>query len=395
MPETTRLNHPESFAEILYPKMQGLNPGISELEPYEFDYALHNLVPENGWESVELDSCADIERMINSREFYAGIQHKPRTDETIILDKAVVRLTRMLLAGLVSQKYSEEWVRAHFYFDIRGFIFFCRTVFFTEEVLAHFGGSPWRQFEQKQTRFETFQAVGYKDFKEANADIDRLFIESLLKLVRLKGTPILLTIAGPTAAGKTEISERLMQAFADAGKKIAVIEMDNFLIDRDARENKPMGRDTTHFNLFKTSVEDLLQGNRTTIPHYDSIRAVSSHDLNGDLRPGCNPLVVEPADIIFVEGNFPFHMKEITDLIGIKIGYLTADPVRLKRKWKRDVDYRKKYDGNYLINRFFGTQYLRVQDTYLPQLVVCDLAVDTTAAALWATPEIAELLERD
>ena len=30
-----------------------------------------------------------------------------------------------------------------------------------------------------------------------------------------------------------------------------------------------------------------------------------------------------------------------------------------------------------------------------PQLAVCDLAVDTTAAALWATPEIAQILDSE
>ena len=43
----------------------------------------------------------------------------------------------------------------------------------------------------------------------ANEDVDRLFIESVQRLIASRGTPILLAIAGPTAAGKTEIVERL------------------------------------------------------------------------------------------------------------------------------------------------------------------------------------------
>jgi hypothetical protein len=34
-------------------------------------------------------------------------------------------------------------------------------------------------------------------------------------------------------------------------------------------------------------------------------------------------------------------MEEIANLIGVKVVYLTDDPIRLKRKWKRDIDYRK------------------------------------------------------
>ena len=35
------------------------------------------------------------------------------------------------------------------------------------------------------------------------------------------------------------------------GKKTTTIEMDNFLLDRDFRDDKPMGKETTHFKLFK------------------------------------------------------------------------------------------------------------------------------------------------
>ncbi len=88
-------------------------------------------------------------------------------------------------------------------------------------------------------------------------------------------------------------------------------------------------------------------------------------------------------------------MEEISELIGIKVVYLTDDPIRLKRKWKRDIDYRKNYDPAHFRNRFFKTQFMRANDIYLPQMEVCDMVVDTTGAALWVTAEIAELLGRD
>jgi len=103
-------------------------------------------------------------------------------------------------------------------------------------------------------------------------------------------------------------------------------------------------------------------------------------------------LEIEPADIILLEGNFPFQMDEISDLISLKIVYLTDDPIRLKRKWKRDIDYRKNYDPAHFRNRFFKTQFLRAEDCYKSQIEKCDIVVDTTAAALWVTPEISESL---
>jgi len=72
--------------------------------------------------------------------------------------------------------------------------------------------------------------------------------------------------------------------------------------------------------------------------------------------------------------------------------YLTDDHVRMKRKWKRDIDYRKKYEPTYFRNRYFKDQFLMAHNCLLPQMEVCDILVDTTGAALWVTAEIAKIL---
>ena len=95
------------------------------------------------------------------------------------------------------------------------------------------------------------------------------------------------------------------------------------------------------------------------------------------------------------KGNFPFLLPEVAHLIGIKVVYLTDDDVRLKRKWKRDIDYRKKYEPTYFRNRFFKDQFIMAQIAYIPQMQACDMLVDTTGAALWVTPETMILLETD
>ena len=390
-----RLRTPEIFVAILFQIMKRVNVGIDALELHEFCYALEGITPEDGWDSVELDKPDEIVRLIRCRDFYTGVQLRPRVGDRIVLDENINCLTRKLFAGLVSGKYPEEWVKAHFYFDIRSFIFFPRTVYFTKRILVHFGGKPYKRFEQKQQLFERFQDIGYKDFKEANSEIDQAFVECIKKLIDARGTPILITLAGPTAAGKTEITERLHNTLEQAGRKFTTIEVDNFLLDRVYRDDKPMGKESTHFDLFMRSLERILQGYKIEIPRYDFVEATSSHDLDGNLKAGCTPLEVEPADIIFMEGNFPFHLEELSDLIGIKAVYLTDDPIRLKRKWKRDIDYRKKYDPAYFRNRYFRTQFLRAEECYLPLMNVCDIVIDTTGAALWATPEIVEILGRD
>jgi uridine kinase len=399
MAESGLLYDPDVFSTKLYEKMARLYPGIQEMELYEFRYGLANLYPENGgWSSVILDNMQEIEQRVNSRAFYDNIQLKPSKDGRIVLDETICRLMRMLFVGLVTGDYTGDWVVKHFSFDIRGFIFLHRTVYFTENVLAHLNGKPFQTYKQTQKKFERYQDIGYKDFKEANAEVDHLFIESLKKLLTFKRTPIVLAIAGPTAAGKTEIVERLRSTFTQAGHCVTSIEMDNFLTDRDYREAKGIftqGKEALHFELFKQCIEVICKGQKIVIPRYDFVNATSSHDVKGNLKTGCTPIEIQPADIIFVEGNFPFLLNETIHLIGIKVVYLTDDAVRMKRKWKRDIDYRKKYEPTYFRNRFFKDQFIMAEIAYCPQMEVCDMVVDTTGAAIWTTPEIAQILDRN
>ncbi len=392
MIETDKLMDQTTFSAILFEKMKLINAAIKELENYEFQYCLNNLIPQNGWGNVCLKDKSIIEILINQYEFYESIHMKPKVEGSIVLDQKIVTLTNMLFVGIVSGKYEIEWIKRYFYFDVRGFFFLPRTNYFNEENLKHFGGKPYVWFEKKQIHFEKQQDIGYREFKEANTEVDKAFIKLIEKLIEAKGTPLLLTIAGPTAAGKTEIVDRLRDHFEKTGKKITTVEMDNFFLDREIREKKSPGIESMHFELFKTAMEEIINGKNVLIPRYNFINATSSHDANGNLRTGCKALEIEASDIILLEGNFPFHLEEISHFIGTIIVYLTDDAIRLKRKWKRDIDYRKKYEPTYFRNRFFRTQYLRAKQIYLPLMNVCDVVVDTTGAAIWMTDEFKDAI---
>lgn len=384
------------FGQALFEKMKSITAVIDKMEFYEFEYSLNNIVPDSGtWLEVCLDPREAIQERISSPEFFENIQIKPKIDGRIVLDETIQQLTRMLFVGLVTGQYPVQWVKDYFYFDPRGFNFYVRSNYMTNEIKPHLGGKPYRAYEPKQTAFDSFHEVGYQDFKNANAEVDAAFIEIILDLVKVKGTPILLAIAGPTAAGKTEIVERLRVAFEGLKVRISAIELDNFLLDRDYREEHNIGsfgKKALHFDLLQGCIQAILAGQEIVTPRYDFINATSSHDLQGKLKPEGQPVAVHPSDIIFIEGNSPFLMPEIAAYVGIKVIYLTDDAVRLKRKWRRDIDYRKKYDPYYLRNRFFREQPSMAWKNYQPQLKVCDIFVDTTGAALWVTPEVKNLL---
>jgi len=396
MKDASLLENRDLFCNALHTKMNQVAPVCTKMEPYEFRYSLNNITPLEGvWSGVRLETVETIEGWITSMDFFEQIQIKPKVDDHIVLDETITRLTQMLFTGLVTGDYSVDWVHKWFYFDPRGFNFYVRSIYLTDEIKSHLGGQPYRVYEPKQKAFELAHEVGYQDFRQSNEEVDQAFIDAILTLVAQKGTPILLAIAGPTAAGKTEIVDRLREMFETRQQKIAAIELDNFLLDRDYREENNIGSfgaRALHFDLLSSCIRDILAGKTIQTPRYDFIVATSSHDLQGNLKPDGRPVKIDPADIIFIEGNSPFLLPGMAELVGIKVVYLTDDPVRLKRKWRRDIDYRKKYDPYYLRNRFFKEQPPMAVKNYQPQLERCDIFVDTTNAAMWVTQEIREML---
>jgi uridine kinase len=396
MISSNALPDPKTFSEKLFEIMKVVSACQRHLELYEFRFCLKEWEPDTGWGSLKMDGMVEMEACLGDRAYYERIQVTPRVEGDIVMDNEITRLTRMLFVGLVTGAYPVDWVKSHFYFDGRGFYFLPRSIYFTDDIRAHFGGKPYRAFEQKQKLFEDHFEISYQEFKEANREVDELFISSVIKLIAARGTPIVLAIAGATAAGKTEIVERLSEAFAQSGRQVTSMELDNFLTDRDYREAQGInsqGKAAIHLDLLRQCLEDLTQGKKVYTPHYDTVVATSSHDLQGQLKTGRNPIPIEPADIIFIEGNFPFQIEEIQHLIGIKVVYLTDDPVRMKRKWRRDMDFRKKFNLNYFRNRYFREQFIMAEVAYRPQMEICDMLVDTTGAALWITPGVAKILD--
>ena len=392
------LHNPEQFSQVLYQKMQVINQAISNLELFEFRYALENLIPKSGWDSIEVEEPQKIEEMVNSRDYFESIQLRPKVNGQPVIDEQIIHLTQMLFKGLVIDQYSSDWILNHFYFDLRGFYFFHRTHYYNTAIQSWLGGSPYKSYEPKQKKFNQLQAVGYQAFKQANQEVDGCFIELLKKIIQHGNRPFLIGIAGQTAAGKTEIVSRIQQEFSKENLSFTSLEIDHFLTDRDQREEKgidSLGKEALHFDLFIHSLKEIRQGKKIVIPQYDFISATSSHFLEGDLKPGCSTEEIFPADLIFIEGNFPFLYPEVAELIDLKVVYLTDDEIRLKRKWKRDMDYRKKYDVTYFLNRFFREQFLMAESAYIPQMEKCDLLVDTTKAEIWLTPSLNKIVDSE
>ena len=383
-------------SSTLQNKAGEISSSVKALDSCEFKYALNYLLSFfSSDDSVAVPEKDVIEKRIKSPEFYRNIKLRPVQNSEIILDKNITELTVILFAGLVSGKYDTDWINRFFYFDIRGFIFIPRTAYFTPAVLENLQNKPYLTFEKKQMLFDSFHGIGYSDFKKSNQEIDKKLICLINKVLDKTGYPAVIGIAGQTAAGKTEISEYIQSEMNGRGKSINSVEMDNFFLDRDFREAEGTGsmqKESIHYSLLNNCLMQLKAGRSCEIPLYDQLTGESSHSNDSELKTGKQGIRVNPADIIYLEGNFPFLFTEIAQLIDLKIMYLTDDAVRLKRKWKRDIDYRKKYNPRYLCNRYFRTQFLKAEAVYIRQLEICDIAVDTTGSSIWINKKIENLL---
>lgn len=376
------------FAEILYSKMKAIFPAVSQLAYYEFRYGLNHYQPAGGWDSITLNSTDEIEDSIQSRSFFESIQIEVLSQSAPVLDPIIIKLCQMLFVGLVSGVYTSDWIFRFFTFDIRGFFFLIRTTYFSPKSISHLGSKPYQCFEQKQAELAHLFEIGYQQYQQANAEVDQALMRFVGSIIEKRGTPILLTFAGPTAAGKTEIVARLADFLVEKGYSCSTLEMDHFNKDRVYRDRHKQSIATIHFDLFQESMEALNRKEVVFIPQYDFYTSQSSHDENSQHRAGKKMLKIEPADVMFLEGNFPFHLPELNTFPALKIVYLAADDVRLRRKWKRDIDLRKKYQPLQFINRYFRTQFIRAEEIYRPFLEICDIAVETTEARLWVAPAL-------
>lgn len=143
---------------------------------------------------------------------------------------------------------------------------------------------------------------------------------------------IVIGIAGGTGSGKTTIAKKIYQAFKDS----AVILSHDFYYK--PHEEMPFDErtklnydhpDSLDTELLVAHIKQLKDGVAIHHPTYD----FASHSrLSWEL--------MEPAQVIIVEGILIFTSKEICDLCDVKLFVDTDADVRFIRRLRRDVEKR-------------------------------------------------------
>jgi len=156
----------------------------------------------------------------------------------------------------------------------------------------------------------------------------------IVHMLRARGAarrPVMLAIAGDSAAGKTTLTRGLVQCLG-ADRMTAVCVDDYHRYDRAERRDKPftaLHPDCNHIDIMEQHLQLLSMGEPILKPVYD-------HTTGRLVRPE----LVRPREFVIVEGLLPLHTRLARACFDITV-YLDP-PEHLRHRWKIDRDCRTR-----------------------------------------------------
>lgn len=147
--------------------------------------------------------------------------------------------------------------------------------------------------------------------------------------------PLIIGIAGGSASGKTSISRKIFDTFKNV-RSVVVIRQDDYYKNQDHLEmSERLKTNYDHPFAFDNGyllnqIHDLVEGLKIEKPKYDFVNHTRSHEKE----------VIEPAEVIIIEGLFVLDDEKLRDICDIKIFVDTDADVRFIRRLMRDVNER-------------------------------------------------------
>ena len=147
--------------------------------------------------------------------------------------------------------------------------------------------------------------------------------------------PTIIGIAGGTASGKSTIAKRLYDEASKNGS-VSLIRLDDYYFNMHKVVRSKTGMlnydhpDSYDLNYIMEQLNELREGRAINKPIYDFV----THTRMAEYE------VVEPSNIIIVEGIMAFAFDKLLPLYDVKIFVDTADDIRFIRRLKRDMSDR-------------------------------------------------------
>lgn len=198
--------------------------------------------------------------------------------------------------------------------------------------------------------------------------------------------PILITIAGGTASGKTTVVEEINTYFNTSD--VTVICQDNYYKAQDEltlEERKKINYDHPNsfdMDLLYEHLADLCSGKSVLSPIYDFVEHNRKKLVFNEINP---------TKVIILEGILALYDKRIRDISDILI-YVESDPdIRFIRRLKRDINERGRDMENVII-QYLSTvkpmydEYIaptkRFADIIIPNDTKHDVAIEILSAKI-------------
>ncbi|NMH97031.1 phosphoribulokinase [Pseudonocardia acidicola] len=143
--------------------------------------------------------------------------------------------------------------------------------------------------------------------------------------------PVLLAIAGDSAAGKTTLTAGLVEALGPE-RCVSLCTDDYHRYDRRERRELPftaLHPQCNYIEIMEQHLQLLATGQPILKPVYDH--------TTGELT---RPVLVEPNDFVIVEGLFPLYTKLARACFDVTV--FVDPPEEIRREWKTSRDTRKR-----------------------------------------------------
>ncbi|MBL8098192.1 MAG: uridine kinase [Anaerolineales bacterium] len=160
--------------------------------------------------------------------------------------------------------------------------------------------------------------------------------------------PLVIGIAGGSGSGKTTVAQEILKRVG--ADKIAYLQHDSYY--KDLTGLPPARRTEINFDHPDSLDNELLIQHIASLLDFQPV-SVPIYDFATDSRTG-ETFIVEPKNVIIVEGILIFVEPELRKLFDVKIFVDTDADIRLIRRLHRDITERSR-TTEYVIQQYMAT----------------------------------------